>query len=138
MRIVFADAGYWIALLDPSDMLHQKALITTSGLGECRIVTSEMVLVEVFNHMSRFGERLRRAATDLTDTLWEDQNVEIIPQTSQQFALAARRYASRPDQSWGFTDCASFLVMEHMEIREALAHDSDFEQAGFAALLRES
>lgn len=35
-------------------------------------------------------------------------------------------------------DCASFLVMEELDITEALAYDRDFEQAGFVALLRES
>ena len=47
------------------------------------------------------------------------------------------RYASRSDQRWSLTDCASFLVMEERNISEALAYDRDFEQAGFSALLRE-
>ena len=48
------------------------------------------------------------------------------------------RYASRSDQSWSLTDCASFLVMEERNITDALAYDRDFEQAGFRALLREN
>jgi predicted nucleic acid-binding protein len=31
----------------------------------------------------------------------------------------------------------SFTVMRDRDIRDALAHDRDFEQAGFNALLRE-
>ena len=45
-------------------------------------------------------------------------------------------YGSRLDQTWSLTDCASFLVMEQRGITDALAHDRDFEQAGFVALLR--
>ena len=63
---------------------------------------------------------------------------EIIAQTDMQFRAALARYASRADQSWSLTDCASFLVMEQRHIAEALAYDRDFEQAGFVALLRES
>ena len=63
-------------------------------------------------------------------------DVEIVPQTDAQFTAAAQRYAARPDQRWGLTDCASFPVMEEQNIIEALASDRDFEQAGFTALLR--
>ena len=62
--------------------------------------------------------------------------MEIIPQTDTQFRAAMGRYASRGDQAWSLTDCASFIVMEERDITEALAHDRDFEQAGFVALLR--
>ena len=62
--------------------------------------------------------------------------VEVIPLTASQFRDALERYIARPDQRWSLTDCASFLVMEQRGITDALAHDRDFEQAGFVALLR--
>jgi predicted nucleic acid-binding protein len=40
------------------------------------------------------------------------------------------------DKSWSLTDCASFLIMEEMQITVALAHDRHFVQAGFQTLLR--
>ena len=63
-------------------------------------------------------------------------NVVIVHQTNAQFKTAVERFASRHDQRWSLTDCASFLVMEEMNLTEALAYDRDFEQAGFIALLR--
>ena len=38
--------------------------------------------------------------------------------------------------SWSLTDCTSFVIMEQMEISEALTPDRHFEQAGFVALYR--
>ena len=73
----------------------------------------------------------------MVQRLQSNPNVEIIPQTDAQFRTAVERYASRSDQRWSLTDCASFLVMEERDITEALAYDRDFEQAGFVALLRE-
>ena len=67
-----------------------------------------------------------------------DPSVEIVPQTDAQFRAALARYAARSDQTWSLTDCASFLVMEERNITDALAHDRDFQQAGFRALLREN
>jgi predicted nucleic acid-binding protein len=47
MRAVFADAGYWVAIANSRDRLHARAAALAERLGEYRIVTSEMVLVEV-------------------------------------------------------------------------------------------
>ena len=136
MRVVFADSGYWIALLVSSDQLHERALEVRDEVAGCTIVTSEMVLAEVMNYTSRGGRALRQAAFALLEELLDDPDVEIAMQTSRQFEAAARMYAARPDQTWSLTDCATFLIMRERDIAHALAHDRDFEQAGFVALLR--
>ena len=136
MRTVFADSGYWIAMYNPSDQLHLKAWAITAGLEPCRIVTSQMVLVEFLNRMSGGGQPLREKAISAVTRLTETPSVEIVPQTQDQFDEAAVLYSSRPDKGWSLTDCASFILMEQRNISEALAHDRDFEQARFVALLR--
>ena len=100
------------------------------------MVTSQMVLVEFLNYMSGRGLRLREKAISVVIRLTDTQSVEIVPQTQDQFDEAAALYSSRPDKGWSLTDCASFILMERLNIPEALAHDRDFEQAGFVALLR--
>ena len=79
----------------------------------------------------------RALAVDAERSLRNNPNVEIVAQTGRQFRVAADRYASRLDQRWSITDCASFIVMEQRGLTDALAHDRDFVQAGFRALLRE-
>lgn len=135
MRIVFGDASYWIALLNPRDQWHDLAQIASEENKDCYIVTSEMVLVELLNHFAEYGEETRRRAVLLVRSLVEDSNVEIVPQTTEQLWAAVEYYEARPDQTWGLTDCASFRLMEAMGIREALSSDSDFAQAGFRLLL---
>ena len=137
MGTLFADSGYWIALIYEDDDLHPIAQSFAKDLQGTRIVTTQMALVEVFNHGSRQGLHERRLTFELAHRLAEDDDVEIVPQTAEQFQAAAERYAARPDQSWSLTDCASFLEMERRGISEALAYDSDFSQAGFSALLRD-
>ena len=137
MRTVFADSGHWIALLQPRDQMHDRAEAVIAGLDSVAIVTTQMALVEAFNHLSGQGEHLRRLAVQMARGLENDPNVEIIPQTDAQFRAAVERFASRDDQRWSLTDCASFLAMEERGITEALAYDRDFEQAGFVALLRQ-
>lgn len=47
MRVIFADTGYWVAVLNPHDDLHSKAISFSKSLQPIHIVTSEMVLAEV-------------------------------------------------------------------------------------------
>ena len=137
-RTLFADSGYWIALLFSRDQLHERAREVAAGLDSVAIVTTQMVLAEALNHLAGEGERLRNLAVRTLRQLEVRTDVEIVPQTDAQFKAAVERYASRSDQRWSLTDCASFLVMEERNISEALAYDRDFEQAGFVALLRDS
>ncbi len=136
MAVVFADAGYFIASLNEDDGLHARVEAITRRLAPLEIVTTQMVLVEVLNYYSDAGERFRTLAAQMILDLADNSNVEIIPQTDTQFRAAVERYNSRRDQTWSLTDCASFMVMEEQNITDALAHDRDFEQAGFSALLR--
>ena len=138
MGVVFADSGYWIALWNPRDALHQRSMAVAGALGTSDVVTTQLVLVEALNAMAGRREFQRTFAARMVHELEADPSVEIVPQTDAQFRAAVERYASRSDQSWSLTDCASFLVMEERNITDALAYDRDFEQAGFRALLREN
>ena len=136
MGEVFADSGYWIALISARDDLREAAVQATNNLGDRRLVTSEMVLVEVLNHFARQGDDARKTAAETIMGLKENPSTEVIEQTTAQFESAVARYANRLDQSWSLVDCSSFVLMEERGIRDALAHDVDFVQAGFKALLR--
>ena len=136
MTEVFADTGYWIALLNERDNLQGKARELSARFAGATIVTTEMVLTELLNHVSRGGSQVRRLAGETVLRWMADPNVEVVPQTSIQFEAALERYLTRLDQSWSMVDCASFIVMETRQIHDALALDRHFEQAGFTALLR--
>lgn len=137
MNELFADSGYWIAMMNSRDQWNRAALIATDQIRGRRIITSEMVIVELLNGVARLGEQGRRQAVDMAQGLYLNPNVAVIEQSAQQLNAAIERYANRLDQPWSVTDCASFLIMEEMGIAEALAYDVDFVQAGFRALLRE-
>ncbi len=134
MKQIFADTSYWIALVNPRDQIHAKAVSVTQQLSSARILTSEMVLVELLNSFS--DSPFRRAVAGMVLKLRNDRNVRIVPQTSEQFDSALRRYKQAADRSWSLTDCASFQVMETEQMQAALTHDQHFAQAGFETLLR--
>ena len=45
-------------------------------------------------------------------------------------------FAEHIDHGYSFTDCASFVVMSELGIRDALTTDRHFTEAGFRALLK--
>ena len=98
MKRVFADTSYWIALLNPRDDLHGRAVALARSCAEDQIVTSEMVLVELLNGFSDGGPRLRVAASKAVKTLRSSPSVTVVPQTSDQFQRALSRYEERVDK----------------------------------------
>ena len=134
MKQIFADTSYWIGLVNPRDQIHQKVMKITQELSSVRLLTTEMVLVELLNSFS--DSPFRRAVAGMVLKLRNDRNVRIVPQTSEQFERALRRYKHAADKSWSLTDCASFQVMEEEQMQGALTHDQHFAQAGFETLLR--
>lgn len=135
MRTVFADANYWIGLFNPKDQLHDAAMAASRALTRTRLVTSEMVLVEVLNGLAEFIE-LRGKVVAAVDAIVADPNTEVVPQTALLFREALAHFRQHQDKGWGLTDCSSFVIMRHRGLHEALTHDHHFEQAGCVALLR--
>jgi len=134
VKLVFADTGYWVAILNPRDQLHERARSVSKNLGQARIVTTEMVLDESLTVLR--APATRNTAAKAVEGIIANPNVEVVPQTSIQFREAPRLCGDRPDKEWSLTDCASFNLMKERGIQEALAHDQHFEQTGFVALLR--
>jgi predicted nucleic acid-binding protein len=98
MRVAFADTCYWIALLNPRDQLHTKAIQVSRGLGDGAIATSDEVLTEFLNYFGARGVFFRNAAIRLVERMQLDPKVRIAPQDHEAFAHGYRLYRSRPDK----------------------------------------
>lgn len=136
MKTVFADAGYWLAILNPADDLRIKAATVSNTLDPFQILTSEMVFTEVLNSFSRQNSAFRKTAVQFVKQSFDNPRIEIVSHTNDLFQQSLNLYEQRADKAWSLTDCASFCIMQQQNILEALTHDRHFEQAGFTALLR--
>jgi predicted nucleic acid-binding protein len=133
MRTAFADACFYIAAVNPRDELHERAsALMRSFRG--RSVTTEYVLIEVGNELSRSGDR--PVFLDLMDTLQADRYATVIPADHALFASGVEFFRERMDKDWSLTDCISFVVMKQHRLADALTADHHFEQAGFNILLK--
>jgi predicted nucleic acid-binding protein len=134
MRAVFADTFYFLALLNPTDQAHAKAIAFTRSFRD-RLVTTDWVITELADALAGTPRGRAEALATLAD-LRADPDAEIVPFSSGLMADGLDLYARRPDKQWSLTDCVSFVVMGREGITEALTGDHHFEQAGFSALLK--
>jgi uncharacterized protein len=117
MKLVFADTGYWAALLNPRDNLHERARAASVALGPVRLITTELVLSELLASLGKLPTRA--TVIKSVDSIRQNPNVEVVPQTSLQFAAAYERYRRFADKEWSLTDCASFDLMAARGIHDA-------------------
>jgi predicted nucleic acid-binding protein len=133
VKCVFADAWFYIALVDADDQGHQRAAAWLRDY-DGNIVTTRSVLTEAANSLST--PALRGTMTPFLRSLENQPEVRIVGDGDVLYHRGLALYGARPDKEWSPTDCISFVVMADEGLTEALTGDHHFEQAGFRALLR--
>ena len=129
MKTVFADTGYYIALVNSEDEYHLLAREYTASFRGSFLTTS-WVLLELANHLAK--EPNRALFLSLFDDLRKNQRVRILPPAQAEFDRGIEPYRHRPDKDWSLTDCVSFVVMRDHGVNEALSTDRNFEQASLS------
>jgi uncharacterized protein len=132
MRAVFADTYYFCALANQQDESHDRAMRFSHSF-KGQLITSEWVLTELADAYSKKYWRPHFLIT--LQLLKNDPRATIVEASHNLFERAVRLFATRPDKDWSLTDCTSFLVMEDLQVGEALTADHHFSQAGFVPLL---
>ena len=97
-------------------------------------VTTDHVLDEVITWL-RASRKLpiQKVMPFILEIIASD--VEIIALDEKEFAESINILSKYKDHYFSFTDCASFVVMKQMKIKEAITTDKHFHVAGFKNLL---
>lgn len=135
MRHVFADTSYYQALLNPNDSWHTAARHVSDAY-RGRVTTSEFILCELGALMSRGASR--QLFVEFVQILRTSPGVDVVPSSNSLFESGLRLYSERRDKDWSLIDRISFVLMRELGLRDALASDHHFEQAGFRRLLDRS
>lgn len=133
MKAVFADAFYFVGLLNRADQHHARVVAAACELRES-IITTEWVLAEFADALAESASR--HLVPHFIRDLEQDPKVRIIRASTGLFRRGLQLYDERPDKEWSLTDCISFVVMADEGLHDALTGDGHFGQAGFHALLR--
>jgi uncharacterized protein len=131
--MIGVDTGFFLALSQPRDRLHDRAKAWAAIISD-RLLVTEYILCETVNGLSQPVDRPKAHA--LIRHIRTSASYDIVPASADLFEKGLELHESRPDKEWSLTDCISFLVLADRRITQVLAHDHHYEQAGFEALLR--
>ncbi|HKB67720.1 MAG TPA: PIN domain-containing protein [Pyrinomonadaceae bacterium] len=133
MAEVFVDTSFVVALVNKNDQNHGLAMDLAGRLTGQGLVTTDAILLEIGNALSR---NFKRQSVEIIEEFLTSDDVQVIHLHPPLFRRAFDLYKSRSDKVWGLIDCVSFVVMKELGITDALSADKHFEQAGFNILIR--
>ncbi len=134
MTAIFIDTWYLIAITLKGDKSHNNAKLITEKISSRNLITSEGVLTEYLNFFSKYGGRIREAATKSVEAMKSRKQLEIVHQNHDYFERALGLYRKRTDKNYSLTDCFSMTIMKEREITEVITNDEGFTQEGFVKI----
>ncbi|HWQ00420.1 MAG TPA: PIN domain-containing protein [Vicinamibacterales bacterium] len=124
----FVDTSAWFAYADRDDPDHatvRRLIRRSSG----HPVTSNVVFDETVTLCaSPLGHAAARKVGDL---LGGGVAATLVRISAADEEAAWALFESRPDKTYSFTDCTSFVLMRRLGLRAAIALDEHFEEEGF-------
>src|SRR3972149_6017936 len=128
-RKIFVDTSYILALFNTADEFHEQAIeLKRLTSYPYKVIITEAILLEIGNALSK--QNLRKRCSAFIRGFYETENIEVVPITTTLINEGLEFFDKRHDKEWGLIDCISFVVMKRYGIKDALAADDHFVQAG--------
>jgi predicted nucleic acid-binding protein len=133
---LFMDTSGLYALADRRDPLRARARkeVETRVAASARLILTDYILDEACTLAKTRDGSL--AALRLLESVEASAGFRLEWVGPDRFAAAKAWFRKHADHAYSFTDCASFVVMRELRLRDALTSDRHFAEAGFRALLR--
>jgi uncharacterized protein len=131
MQRLFVDTSAWFAFANRGDPEH-KGVAALLGKPRGRLITSNFIFDETVTLcLHRLGHPV---AQKVGCVLLETARVDLLRITPEDENAAWELFCKRPDHTYSFTDCTSFVIMRRLGINTAAALDDDFASEGFESL----
>lgn len=138
MNNLFFDTSGWASLFVSTQPYYPQAeqYFRLALQKKQRIYTTNYIIAELVALLNSPLRVPRSRLFEVVDAIKTVDYVEIIYIDAKTDAFAWALCKSRLDKAWSLVDCTSFVVMQQLQIQEALTTDQHFEQAGFIRLLK--
>ncbi|HZX97415.1 MAG TPA: PIN domain-containing protein [Myxococcales bacterium] len=127
---VFVDTGGWLALALAADPYHERAAEAWTSLQRsgARPCTSVPVVIETFTYLQRKIDA--RLAHSWSEGL-RGRGPELFACGPEDLAQAWQWLQRRELHKLSLVDATSFVLLKKHQVRNVLAFDTHFAQAGF-------
>ena len=134
MKRVFVDTSAFFAVVVNEDECHTAAdlLFRRAARQGWHLVTTNAVVFECYALLLNRARQGRVKALAFLDSV-EDLAIERL--TPEDERAAARLVRAHGDKTSSLCDASSFVIMERLEIIEALSFDDDFRSYGRFTIL---
>jgi predicted nucleic acid-binding protein len=138
MAPLFVDTSGWGHLVDRTQPFHALAakIYRRTRQQTRRMVTTNYIVLELVALFTSPLRIPRPTVVSFIDGLKKSPYIDIVHIDVGLDGDAWQLLRNRLDKEWSLVDCASFAVMKHTGMTEALTTDKHFEQAGFVRLLK--
>lgn len=128
--MIFVDTSFLFPLFSANDPDHARVrqafeAFRGSNLREVLLTTSHVV-AETITLIRMAPPRSHAAAVKAGEALYSERLARLYWPSQDEERAAFAYFKKYKDKQYSFVDCLSFVVMERLGIREALAVDSDF------------
>lgn len=128
---LFVDTSAWFAYANRRDPHHQAVRSVIESC-EGRILTTNLIFSETVTLcLARLGHA---AAWRIGSVLRTPGVVDFLRVSSNDERAAWELFGQRPDKTYSFVDCTSFVLLRRLLHVRALALDADFRREGFFPL----
>jgi uncharacterized protein len=135
---LFIDTSGWANFFIQTEPHHTQALKTlaTSRKHNQTFVTTNYILTELIALLDSPLRQPRNRVFEIINNIKTRPYIQILYINEALDRAAWELCQNRPDKSWSLVDCSSFVIMQQLNIPQALTTDHHFEQAGFTRLLK--
>ena len=131
MEHAFVDTSAWFAYANRRDPDHARIRNVLQAYAG-QLITSNFIFDETVTLcLYRLGHQI---ATKVGEVLLDPTVVNLIRLTPDDEHRAWSLFLARPDKTYSYTDCTSFVLMRRLGLHSAIALDVDFQREGFTLL----
>lgn len=128
--MIFVDTSFLFPLLSEKDPDHGRVRAALEGYrgrtAPRLFLTTNFVIAETLTLIRTTPPRSHAATVRAGRWLYSEAFASVHWATRQEEEAAFEYLVRHEDKEYSFVDCLSFVVMEKLEIREALTLDADF------------
>ncbi len=128
--MIFVDTSFLFPLFHTGDIDHERVREVLESYRGRRLrdllVTTTYVVSETVTLIRTTPPRSHTAAVIAGEFLFSEALARIHRPSPEEEVAAWAYFKRHADKEYSLVDCVSFVVMEKLSIREALAVDSDF------------